>query len=97
MGIIVLLSVLAFFYVIPTLLIRSTLSKLKRTEAQEIYTRQEVLYKQILSGKLKGVELREAYEYLRYFDEVVKKIDDIPNWPHLSKISGAFSFAIIPT
>jgi hypothetical protein len=97
MGLVVVLSVLTFSYIIPTLFIRTALSKLKEVERREIYARQEIFYRQVLLRNLKGAELRDAAEYLRYFDEAIKKIDDIRNWPHLSKISGAFGFAVIPT
>jgi hypothetical protein len=97
MGIVVLTAVLAVFYVLPTLFLRSTISELKRFEANEIYRRQEGYYQKLVVGGLEGSALRDAHEYLKYFDEVIAKIDAIPKWPHLAKISSAFGLAIIPT
>ena len=61
-----------------------------------LYLRQQSYYAAIKSGSLAGPDLRDAHDYLRYFEDVVGKIDKIPSWPHLAKVSSAFGFSITP-
>ncbi len=91
LGIVVETTVLIAFYVLPTLFLRSTVKKLKQVELAEIYRRQETYFASVMSEKLEGDKLHDAIEYLKYFQEIVKRIDDIPLWPHFAKIFGTFS------
>jgi hypothetical protein len=90
-------SIILGFYVLPTFFIRATIKKLKLEEIERLYGAQEQYYEGVATNSLRGDALREAHEYLKYFDEVVSKIDKIPNWPHLAKIFGALGIALTPT
>lgn len=94
MGVFVEACVLIAFYILPTLFLRSTVKKLKNLELREIYLRQEVHFEKVMSGKLHGDELRDANEYMKYFQDVTKRLDDIPLWPHFAKIFGTFSVIV---
>lgn len=96
MGIIVQLGVLTIFYGIPTALLRGAIKRLKHVEVSEINERQKKYYIDISEGRLRGQALRDAHEYALYLDEIVKKIDSIPLWPHLYKVFGALGLAITP-
>ena len=95
-GIIVQLAVLAIFYGIPTALLRGAIRRLKLSEVSEINERQRKYYIDISEGRLRGQALRDAHEYTLYLDEIVKKIDRIPAWPHLYKVFGTLGLAITP-
>ena len=95
-GILVQATILIAFYVLPTFVLRSVLVQVKRFAAREVHARQEAHYEAILSGRLHGAPLREAHEYLRYFNDIASTIDKIPNWPHLSKAYSAFGISISP-
>lgn len=94
MGIGVTLVVFIIFYLLPTLLLKSSVDTLKRRESDIIFSRQEAFYKAMLSGDLHGDELDEAKEYLTYFDDVRAKIDAVPAFPHFAQVFGTLSFAL---
>jgi hypothetical protein len=90
-------SIVFGFYVLPTLFIRTTIKRLKLEEIERLHGAQERYYEGIATNSLHGDELREAHEYLKYFDEVVHKIDNIPNWPHLVKVFSVLGIALTPS
>lgn len=95
-GILVQAAILGVFYVIPTFVLRSVLVQVKKLAGKEVYLRQEGYYEAILSEKLHGASLRDAHEYLRYFNDISSRIDGIPDWPHLAKVSRVFGISISP-
>lgn len=95
-GFLVQLTILLVFYVGPTFVLRSVLVQLKRVAWREVHVRQEEYYQAILSGKLHGASLRDAHEYLRYFNDISATIEKIPNWPHLARVSRVFGISISP-
>lgn len=95
-GLFVQTAIIVGFYVVPTMMLRATLVRLKRQTAREIFVRQATYYEAILSGKLHDTALRDAHEYLRYFDDIVTAIDRVPNWPHLAKVAGVFGLTVSP-
>lgn len=95
-GFLVQLTILLVFYVGPTFVIRSVLVQLKSVAWREVHVRQEKYYEAILSGKLHGSSLRDAHEYLRYFNDISTTIEKIPNWPHLARVSRVFGISISP-
>lgn len=95
-GILIQVAILVVFYVTPTYVLRSVLVQVKKLARREVHQRQEQYYEAILSGRLRGASLRNAHEYLRYFNDISTAIDKIPNWPHLAKTSRVFSISISP-
>jgi hypothetical protein len=95
-GILVQLAILVMFYAIPTFLLRSVLQQVKKTSKIEVHLQQELSYQAILAGGLHGVALRDAHEYLRYFNDISATIDRIPDWPHITKVTRAFGISISP-
>ena len=95
-GIFVQLAILIVFYAIPTFLLRSILRQVKKTARIEVHLQQEVYYQAILAGKLHGVALRDAHEYLRYFNDISGTIDRIPDWPHIARVSRALGVSLSP-
>jgi hypothetical protein len=95
-GVLIQGAILVLFYGIPTFVFRSVLVQVKKIARQEVHLQQEAYYQSIVSGSLKGISLRDAHEYLRYFNDISSTIDKIPNWPHLSKTSRVFGISISP-
>jgi hypothetical protein len=95
-GSLVQLAVLVVFYIAPTFLLRSILIQLKKRASKEVHLRQKAQYEAVVVGGLEGASLREAHEYLRYFNDISTQINKIPNWPHLAKASGTFGISISP-
>jgi len=95
-GFLVQLTILLIFYVGPTFFFRSVLVQVKRVAWREVHLRQETYYRAILSGKLHGASLRDAHDYLRYFNDISATIEKIPNWPHLARVSRVFGISISP-
>jgi hypothetical protein len=95
-GILVQVTILIVFYLAPTLIFRSVLVQVKKLARREVHLRQELYYEAILSERLHGESLRDAHEYLRYFNEISITIDKIPAWPHLAKVSRVFGISISP-
>jgi hypothetical protein len=95
-GLLAQITILLVFYVGPTFVFRSVLVHVKRVAWQEVHERQENYYQAIVSGKLHGGSLRDAHEYLRYFNDISERIEKIPNWPHLVKVSRVFGISISP-
>ncbi|HEY0312289.1 MAG TPA: hypothetical protein VGC56_07305 [Allosphingosinicella sp.] len=89
-------AVLILFYAIPTVLLRGAITRLKSDEIAEIKERQRSYYAEICAGKLRGAALRDAHAYTTYFDDVVKKVEKIPRWPHLYRIFGTFGATLTP-
>jgi hypothetical protein len=96
MGILVQLTILFVFYAGPTFLLRSILGQVKKISREEVHLQQEAYYEAILSGGLHGATLRDAHEYLRYFNDISATIDKIPDWPHIAKITRVFGISISP-
>lgn len=94
MGIVVESGVLIVFYVLPTLFIRSAVKNLKQSELRELYRKQETYFDRVMTGELQGTELRDAIEYLKYFQDVTARLDAIPLWPHFAKVFGTFSVIV---
>jgi hypothetical protein len=95
-GILVQLAILVVFYAIPTFLLRSVLRQVKKTARIEVHLQQEVYYQAILAGGLQGVALRDAHEYLRYFNDISGTIDKIPDWPHIARVTRALGISLSP-
>jgi len=95
-GILVQATVLSVFYIAPTFVLRSVLIQVKKRATREVHLLQEAHYEAVVSGELHGILLREAHEYLRYYNDISAQIDRIPNWPHLKKVSGIFGISISP-
>jgi hypothetical protein len=95
-GILVQVGIFGVFYIGPTFFIRSMLVQVKKRASREVHRRQEAYYEAILSGHLHEPALREAHDYLRYFNDISATIEKIPNWPHLAKASGALGISISP-
>jgi hypothetical protein len=95
-GILVQAAILLFFYIVPTFCLRSFLVQLKELARRKVHLRQEAYYEGIVSGKLDGTSLKDAHEYLRYFNDISAAIDKIPDWPHLAKVSSVFGISISP-
>lgn len=95
-GILLQATVLTLFYVAPTFFLKSVLVKVKKIARSEVHIQQESYYQAILSGELHGTTLRDAHEYLRYFNDISTTIDNIPDWPHLTKVSRVFGISISP-
>lgn len=95
-GILIQAIILVVFYVAPTFILRSVVVRVKKRARREVHSQQEAYYEAILSGRLQGASLRNAHEYLRYFNDITTAIDKIPNWPHLAKVSKVFGISISP-
>ena len=95
-GTLIAVSVLVAFYVVPTALIRKVIMKLKSIELSEIYEHQQRLYDGLFRANLRGKVLKEACEQAQYFEDVAARIRRIPNWPHFTKVLGAFGLSITP-
>ncbi|MBV8686886.1 MAG: hypothetical protein JO238_09450 [Alphaproteobacteria bacterium] len=95
-GVSVQVFVLAIFYGIPTALLHGGIARLKSFEIAHIKERQRFYYADISEGRLKGQALRDAHAYTTYFDEVVRKVEKIPKWPHLYQVSSTFGVTLTP-
>lgn len=95
-GLLLQLLILVLFYGIPTFVIRNAIVTTKGASKRAIYRQQESYYDEILSGRLKGVPLRDAHEYLANFVDITSEIDKVSNWPHLTKASWIFGISISP-
>lgn len=96
LGLFVAFSILFSFYIVPTALINRVIRKMKSYELSEIYNHQQNYYDALLSNNLHGDKLREAHEHNQYCQDMVKRINLVPKWPHLAKVVSAFSLGLTP-
>ena len=94
MGSLVVIFTFIVFYLWPTLLLRTTMIGLRLKENQIIHAQQSQYYKLMLERQLSGKKLDEALSYLQYFEQARRKVDEVPLWPHLTRVIGTFSAAV---
>jgi len=95
-GILIQVTILTVFYVIPTFVLRSALKEAKKLARREVHLKQQSYYEDIVSETLHGEALRDAHEYLRYFNDISTTVDNVPEWPHLARVSRVFGISVSP-
>jgi hypothetical protein len=87
---------LATFYAAPTFFLARVISKAKEAKTSELVDAQRRNFADVYSGAVPPNDVEAAYHYLLYFDEVQRRIDRIPNWPHLRLAAASVGASISP-
>ena len=98
MGLAILLGSALGAYIVPIVFLRREIVELKRTTLKRLWNLQENQYAQIAHGaEAHPTVFARANEALEYFDKARRRVDDIPNYPHISRILKTLGIAITPS